>query len=191
MSFIVPTNECTLSDLKAFRGAAVEAGISQALAHGIARERSGLVVRHALPFTDFGTLAVNGWQIEAYRNPVIAAAGWGSIFDGSASPLVAAPTLAPTKVAVFFKFADYTAAPVINGVRFRIGGTGASTLGTFFMQLETGAKLEPDVYFSEPIVYAPQDVVFIEAYYAAGVAALGETFAFGCYIVERLGANVS
>ncbi|MBU2685567.1 MAG: hypothetical protein KKF27_20190, partial [Gammaproteobacteria bacterium] len=32
-------------------------------------------------------------------NPIIAAAGWGSIFDGSASPLVAPPTLANSKLA--------------------------------------------------------------------------------------------
>jgi len=188
MSYIVPTNELTLSDIKTFRAAAVESGIIRALALGLARSREELVVRHALPGTDFGV--ATGWTIEQYRNPVIAAAGWGSPFDTGALPAFA-PTLANSKVAVFYKFADYTAAPVISGVRFRVGGTGATTKATFFMQLETGAKLEPDVYFTEPVTYDPQDVVYIEAYYTAGVAALGETFAFGCFIVERLGANVS
>jgi hypothetical protein len=59
------------------------------------------------------------------------------------------------------------------------------------IQLETGAKLEPDVYFTEPVVYDPQDVVYIEFYYTGAVAALAEDFAFGCYIVERAGANIS
>jgi hypothetical protein len=189
MSYIVPTNELTLTDIKAYRAAAIEAGIIRALALGLARTRDELVCRYALPNTDFGT-AATGWQIEQYRNPAIAAAGWGSPFDGGALP-VWAPTLANSKVAVFFKFADYDTAPTIMGIRFRVGGTGATTKASFFLQLETGAKLEPDVYFTEPVVYDPQDVVYIEAYYNGPVGALGEDFAFGCFIIERLGANIS
>jgi hypothetical protein len=189
MSYVVPTNELTLTDIKSFRMAAAEAGVTRALALGIARTREELIVRHALPFTDFGGAAI-GWTIEQYRNPVIAAAGWGSPFDAGALPAFA-PTLANSKVAVFFKFADYDPNPVITGVRFRVGGTGATTKATFFFQLETGAKLEPDVYFTEPVVYDPQDVVYIESYYDAPVGALGEDFAFGAFIIERAGANVS
>ncbi len=189
MSYVVPTNELTLTDIKKYKGDAINAGISRALALGIGRVETELVVRHALPFTDFGNGAV-GWTIEEYRNPVIAAAGWGSAFDAGALP-ANAPTLATGKVAVFYKFADYSANPVITGVRFRIGGTGATTKGTFFLQLETGAKLEPDVYFSEPVVYDPQDVVYIENYYDGAIGALGEQFAFGAFIIERLGANIS
>ncbi len=167
----------------------MEAGIVRALALGLARSRDELVVRNALPSTDFGGAAI-GWTIEQYRNPIIAAAGWGSPFDAGALPAFA-PTLANSKVAVFFKFADYSVNPVINGVRFRVGGTGATTKASFFTQLETGAKLEPDVYFTEPVVYDPQDVVYIEAYYGGAVAALAEAFAFGCFVIERLGANIS
>ncbi len=190
MSYIVPTNELTLTDIKAFRSSAIEAGITRALALGLARGREELVVRAALPFTDFGVGVVTGWAIEQYRNPAIAAAGWGSVFDNGALP-VAAPTLANSKIAVFYKFADYDTNPTITGIRFRVGGTGATTRATFFFQLELGAKLEPDVYFTEPVIYDPQDVVFIEAYYNGPVGALGEDFAFGCFVIERLGANVS
>lgn len=186
MSYIVPTNELTLTDIKGFRASAVEAGITRALALGLARTRDELIVRMAFPFTDFP----NGWTIEQYRNPLIAAVGWGSVFDAGAVPAFA-PALANSKVAVFFKFADYSVAPVISGIRFRVGGTGATTKAFFFQQLETGAKLEPDVYFTEPVVYDPQDTVYLEAYYDAPVAALGEAFAYGCFIVERAGANVS
>jgi hypothetical protein len=186
MSYIVPTNELTLSDIKAFRSAAVEAGIARALSLGLARSRDELVVRHALPFTDFP----NGWTIEQYRNPAIAAAGWGSVFDAGALPLFA-PTLANSKVAVFYKFADYDANPTITGLRFRVGGTGATTKASFHLQLVTGAKLEPDVYFTEPVIYDPQDVVYIEAYYNGAIGALGENFAFECFITERAGANIS
>jgi hypothetical protein len=187
MSYIVPTNELTLTDIKAYKAAAVRAGITRALALGLAREESELVVRYALPLTDFP----NGWTIEQYRNPAIAAAGWGSVFDGGALPAFA-PALANTKVAVFFKFANYTAGGGnMMGVRFRVGGTGATTKATFHFQLEAFSKMEPDVYFTEPVVYDPTDVVYIEGYYNGITGALGEGFAFGCFIVERLGANVS
>jgi len=188
MSYTLPTNEITLTDIRGFRSAAIESGITRALALGLARSREELIVRSALPATDFG--AATGWAIEQYRNPVIAAAGWGSPFDTGALPAFA-PTLANSKVAVFYKFADYSANPMVSGVRFRVGGTGATTKASFMIQLETGAKLEPDVYFTEPVVYDPQDVVYIEFYYTGAVAALAEDFAFGCYIVERAGANIS
>jgi hypothetical protein len=189
MSYVVPVNELTLTDIKSYRASAVEAGIVRALALGIARSRDELVVRYGLPFTDFGNGGL-GWTLENYSGPVIAAAGWGSVFNAGALP-ANAPTLANSKVAVFWKWSDWSAAPTITGVRFRIGGTGATTKATFYMQLETGAKLEPDVYFTEPVVYDPQDVVYIEAYYNAAVAVGAELFSFGAFVVERLGANVS
>jgi hypothetical protein len=189
MSYVVPTNELTLSDIRQFKTDGIKAGITRALALGLARTEQELVVRTALPFTDFGNGAV-GWTLENYSGPIIAAAGWGSVFNAGALP-ANAPVLANSKIAVFYKFANWSAAPTITGIRFRIGGTGATTKAMYYLQLETGAKLEPDVYFSEPVVYDPQDVVYIEAYYNAAVAAGAEQFAFGCYLIERLGANIS
>ncbi len=186
MSYFVPTNELTLGDIKAFKNGAIRAGIDRALSLGLAKNANELVVRHALPFTDFP----NGWTIEQYRNPAIAAAGWGSVFDAGALPGFA-PALANTKVAVFYKFANYSANPTMYGIRFRVGGTGATTKATFHFQLAMGSKLEPDFYFTEPVVYDPTDVVYIEGYYNGAVGALTEQFAFECFIIERLGANIS
>ena len=189
MSYLIATNELTLTDIKAFRAGAVEAVVSRALALGIAQNRSELVVRSALPFTDFGAGAT-GWSLEFYQGPAITTTGWGSVYNTGVVATFA-PTLANTKVAVFYKFADYSPVPAITGIRFRVGGTGATTKATFISQLETGAKLEPDVYLSEPIVYDPQDIIYIEAYYSAAVAAGAEQFAFGAFVCERLGANIS
>lgn len=190
MSYTLATNELTLTDIKQFRGQAVEAGINRALGAGIARTREELVVRDALPFTDFGAGAV-GWTLtDSYRGPVIAAAGWGSPFNAGALP-VNAPTLAVNKVAVFFKFADYTPIPLVAGERYRVGGTGASTRAAFQTQLVTGAKIEPDHYYSEPVVYDPQDVVYLELMYTGAVVAGAEMFAYGAFIIERVGATIS
>jgi hypothetical protein len=123
-------------------------------------------------------------------NPAIAAAGWGSVFSAGALP-ANAPQLATNKIAIFYKFANTSAIPLITGIRFRIGGQGSSTKASFYLQLETEAKLEPDVYFSEPVVYEPQDFIYIEAQYTAAVAAGGQTIPFGAFIIERLGPTVS
>ena len=193
MSYPIATSELTLTDIKTFKNAAIQAGIKRAMDLRIAQSDRELVVREALPFTDFGNNAL-GWTTEWYRGPVIAAIGWGSVFNAGAVPAFV-PQLARTKVAVFYKFSDYTAAPMISAIRFRQGANAASTLGTFDVQLPTNSKLEPDLYFSEPIDYDPEDWVYIEAYYMgavpAGIVGAGENFAFGCFIIERVGGNVS
>ncbi len=189
MSYIIPSNELSLSQIQDFKAAAIEAGIQTAMRAGIG-QRSQLVVRHGFPNQDFGQPAGQGWLADNYVNPVIAAAGWGSAFSAGAVPLFV-PTLQRTKVAVFYKFAATTPATVVRGVRFRVGNTGASTRGTFYLQLETQSKLEPDVYFSEPVVYEPEDPVYIEILYSAGVAVGAEQIPFGSFIVARVGANIS
>ena len=188
MSYSIPLGELTLTDIKNFRRAAREAGIARAVELGVARNRSELVVRDAMPFTDFGAGAV-GWVAEQFITGVIAAAGWGSPFSAGALP-ANAPTLARTKVAVFYRYGDVEAAPQIAGMRFRVGGQAASTKATFQFQTQMQCYMEPVVYFSEPVVYDPEDVVYIEALFA-GAVAVGERCPFGCFIIERLGPTVS
>jgi len=188
MSYVIPTNELTLTDMKAFRGGAIEAGVQRALALGIARVREELVARDAFPRADFGT-AATGWVTEHYLSMVIPAINaWCSAFTlvlpGSAHQLGRA------QVAVFYKFADSEAQPVVNAVRFREGATGASTKASFFLQLETQVKLEPDVYFSEPVVYDPDDWLFIEIYPTGNLGGQ-ENIPFGALIIERTGGTVS
>lgn len=188
MSYSVPLGELTLTDIKGFKAAAVRAGIGRATALGIARSENELVVRDAYPNADFGAGAV-GWVADQYISGVIAAAGWGSPFSAGALP-ANVPQLARTKVAVFYKFGVVEANPQIVGVRFRVGTTGATTKASFFFQLETTIPLETEVYFSEPVVYDPEDWVYIEALYR-GAVAVGERCPFGCFIIERLGPTVS
>lgn len=189
MSYAIPTNELTVTDIKQYKAAAIAAGISTALASGIAKSAEGLVVREGFPRTDYGT-AATGWVNENYITAAIAAINaWASAFSNGVLP-ASAVTLARTKVAVFYKFADTMAQPVVTATRFRLGANGSSTMATFFTQLPTQAKLEPDIYFSEPVVYQPEDVIYVEIYNTA-VIAVGETIPYGSFIVERIGPNVS
>ena len=183
MSYAIPTNECTLTDLKEFRGAAIEAGIQRALALGLARDREELVAREAEPHTDFALTYTNEYYVEA-AGP--AAIGWRLVGD-----LAAASQLGTNKVAVFYKIADADADPQITAVRFRVGAAGATTRGSFLIQLPIDIKIEPEVYLSEPVVYSPQEWVFIQAYWRAAAVAAGEELIFGCFIIEPTGGTVS
>jgi hypothetical protein len=165
-SYGVPTNELTLTDIKTFRKNACEAGIQRALDLGIAANPAELLVREAEPHTDFPLTWTNEYYVEA-AGP--AAPAWRLVGD-----LAAPSQLAVDKVAVFYKVADADNDPAVTAVRFRVGATGATTLGSFFVQLPIDIKLEPDVYLTIPIVYSPQQWAFIEAYWRVGAVAAGE-----------------
>lgn len=180
MSYAIPTNELTLTDIKAYKNAAIEAGIQRAMVK-LGLTRGEEVVREALPGIDFPG-AYTG-LVQNYITGALAA-GWN--FVGN---LGAAAVLPVGMVAVFYKIADWAAAPNITAVAFRVGGTGASQKAIFNIQVPLNTKLESEVYLSEPVVYDPQDVLFIQCYaIAAGPA---ENLGFGCFIIEKVGPNVS
>lgn len=189
MSYAIPTNELTLTDIKNFKIRCLDDGIARALKLGLAVDRSELVWRDALPLTDFGVPAGNGWLTEEYVTAPNIAAGWIRAWSSVAVP--PDPTLPVGRIAVFYKFADIEDNPIVTAVRFRIGATGASTKASFFCQLQIQGNLEPDVFFNQPVIYDPQDVVYIEVYTTAVTPAAGEHIPFGCFIIERVGANIS
>ena len=184
MSYPIPTSELTLTDTKTFRGGAIEAGIARALKLAIASNREELVVYEALPNTNFGVAL---YLTEQYITPAPAAVGWASAGSGAG-----VGTLPVGQVAVFYKAANSSAVvpPVFIACRFRIGLTGSSTKAVFHMQLAIENKVESDVYFSEPVVYDPNDRLFIQVYSTAAAGA-AENFSFGCFIVSRLGPEIS
>ena len=190
MSYVIATNELTLTDRKNFINGAIEMGIERAISLRLASHRDELVVREAFPHADLGLAATNGWLTDDYLSMVIPAANaWCSAFSAGALPGTQFQ-LGNNQIAVFYKFADVEDAPVVNGVRFRQGAGGATTLGSFFTQLPTMVKIEPDVYFSEPIVYNPQSWLYIEIYPTGNIAGQ-EHIPFGCFIIEPTGGTVS
>jgi len=192
MSYAIPTNELTLTDRKNFINGAIEAGIVRALALGIARNREELVAREAHPHNDFNDPATNGWLNEYYvTGGGFGALAWEGAFGLSTAGVVRPPQLARTSVAVFYKIMDAAADPMVTAVRFRLGAAGATTLASFFIQPVIDIKLEPEVYLSEPVVYSPEDWVYIEMYCRAATDDAGEELSFGCFIIERTGGTIS
>ncbi len=189
MSYPIATNELTLTDRKNFINGAITMGVNRAIKLGLASRREELVVREAYPFDDLGGAAV-GWVTNDYLSMVLPAANaWASAFSAGALPGTQRQ-LVNNQIAVFYKFADVEDNPVVNAVRFRLGVAGATTLGSFFTQLPTMVKIEPDVYFSEPIVYDPQSWMYIEIYHTGNVGGQ-EHIPFGCFIIEPTGGTVS
>jgi len=183
MSYPIPTSELTLTDIKAFRGGAVEAGIARALKLAIASNPNELVVYEALPLTNMGALA---YTTEQYVSAAPAAVGWMASGDGAG-----VGTVPVGQVLIFYKAANASAVvpPLLIACRFRVGATGASTKAVFQVQLAIENKLESDVYFSEAVVYDPQDRLFLQVY-ATGAGA-AENFSFGCFVVSRVGPEIS
>lgn len=187
MSYAIPTNELSVTDRKNFAIGAKRAGIARALALGIARVEEELVVREAHPGTDFSDPAGAGWTNEYYITP----GGAGALVWALAPDGAAPPQLARNKVAAFYKIMDAAEDPVVTAVRFRVGLTGATTKASFFIQPFIDIKLEPEVYLTEPVVYDPEQYLFIEFYGRAATAVGGEELSFGCFIVEPVGGTIS
>lgn len=189
MSYAIPSNELTLGDIKDFKARCLAAGIVRAKGKGIATSDQELVWREMLPSFDLGILVAAGfgWALNYYVTPAAVGAGaWVNVFGLAVGGI---PTLPVGRVAVFYKCYDAAANPVTTGTRFLLAA--ATTKASFFIQEFIDNKLEPEVWFSEPVVYDPQDAVNIQFYGRAATPVGGEELGYGCFIIERVGAVVS
>jgi len=189
MSYAIPTNELTLTDIKSYKERCLAAGIARAKVKGIAASDEELVWREMLPAFDLGALVLagSGWALDYYVTPAAVAAGvWAGVF-GLAVGID--PLLPVGRVSVFYKVYDASAAPVATAARFLLAA--ATTKANFFFQCIIDNKLESEAWFSEPVVYDPQDTVNIDFYGRLATPVGGEELGFGCFIIERVGAVVS
>lgn len=189
MSYVIPTNELTLNDIRTYKADALSAGIKRAMGKGIAPGQEELVWREMYPSFDLGALvtAAAGWALNYYVTPAAVGAGaWVSVFGlaGATDPI-----LPVGRVAVFYKVYDAAANPQATAVRFLLAS--ATTKASFMIQELIDNKLESEAWFSQPVVYDPQDTVNIDFYGRAATPAGGEELGFGCFIIERVGAVVS
>jgi len=176
MSYIIPTEEITLTDRKKFVNDAVEAGINRALKLAIANSREELVVREGLPLVDFAlAIAREEWLSAAL---VVATM---SIYVNTA--------LNANQVAVFYKVGIEEATPAVSQVWFQRGAGGRTTLGLFHIEC-LYHKLHSDGFLSEPMVYDRNETVFIQLY-PRRTAAGGNRVYLGNLVIEPVGGVVS
>ena len=186
MSYTVPADELSPSKIEDFRRGAVAAAIRKALNLKIVANPNELVVREAAPGTDLSQPAGAGYTNEAYITGAVVVNTWTSVFDTAV-----VPTLGIRQVAVFYKIVNMSVPITVTAVRFRLGPTGSTTLGWFHIENIVDVKLTPECYLTEPIVYGPNERLFIECYARVAIPAAGERLGFGCFVVEPVGEAVS
>ncbi len=186
MSYAIGVDELSISKIEQFRSAAKAAALRKAMSLKLASQMAELTFREAAPGTDLSQPAGAGYTNEAYITGAIAANAWTSVFDTAV-----VPTLGQRQVAVFYKIVNMTVPAQVSAVRFRLGPTGATTLGWFHIENIILIKMTPECYLSEPIVFGPNERLFIECWAVAAIPAAGERLGFGCYIAEPVGEAIS
>lgn len=180
LSILLPKGELTLTDMKAFRMAAIEAGINRAINLKVAPNREGLDVRHFENIFD-AAAALDQWNTAA-----LAVVGTAySVFQAAA-----APTLAANKLAVFYKVGVESVAPwPVSLLTFRDGPATGNIRYEFDLEQIINA-LEAEGYFSEPVIIDPQRqfAVQVTARVATGVLARVQ---LGAFIIEPKGQRLS
>lgn len=181
MSYIIPKDELTLTDMKAFREMAINAGIARAVALKIASTPKELVVRSFENIFDAGQAAANDfWQTAA-----LAVVGTAYSCFGA----VAAPTLAPNKLAVFYKVGIETVPIPVSLLTFRSGGALGNITSEFDLeQLINGWVTEG--YFSEVQVIDPQRQFAVQVTCRIATGALAR-IQLGAFIIEPIGQRIA
>jgi hypothetical protein len=179
LKILNPVEELTLTDRQQFRVNAIMAGVQRALDKKVAPSAAELVVRAPANIADFVT-ALDRWQTA----PLVTVDTSYSVFQA-----VAAPQVLITQVVVFYKVTVATAPIPVERITFR-EGTNATTTRAFFDLEQLDGYLIPSGYFSEPIVYDPQQImnIVVKTRIATGLAA---NVILGGFIIEPKGANIS
>lgn len=185
MSFAIPVQQLSTQQITEYVKKAKRAALQRAMKLGIASSMDELVFREASPATDLGAPAGTGYTNETYITGAAVINTWTSVFLTAA-----VPTISQRAILVFYKITDEDPAPACAGVRFRLGPTGATTLGWFPIEQFINVSWTPEVWLSEPVVYGPSERPFIEFYPRAAVA-VGERLGFGCFVAEPAGEAVS
>lgn len=186
MSYAIGVDELSIARIEQFRGAAKAAALKKAMKLKLAGSMEELTFKEASPGTDLSQPAGTGYTNEAYITGAVVVNTWTSVFDSAA-----VPTLGIRQVAVFYKILNMTVPAQITAVRFRLGPTGATTLGWFHIEGIILIKQTAECYLSEPVVYGPNERLFIECYSRLAIPAGGERLGFGCYIAEPVGEAIS
>lgn len=212
MSYIVATEDLTLTDTMRFRQAAVNKGIWRAISlaivpaqhllvllPGATREvpytvgmdipgnatlhHPGLVVRHSDNVVDFGCGA-GGWL----TMPLGAPGGLLSVF-ATAVPAALQPVLAVNRLAIFYNVNTEFAPPNVDMLFFREGVAAGTTYAAFDLETLT-VKQSMEGYFTEPVVYDPQRVLNVVVRTRINTGAQ-ERVHLGCFIIEPTGPVIS
>jgi len=169
MGYVIPAWELEIADVQAIRQKVVDAlfNVSVRLT-GLTREE--LVVRNALPKTDFGLTN------EYWLTPTLTANAWSNYFTKE---------LEKQRFAAFYGVANQAADPQVTGLKFKIGpGDGVKTIDVVQLEDMYTYKELCDGFFKKPIIYKETQYINIDAY---AKSAVSEPLTLKCLICEPAG----
>lgn len=178
-SLLIPSNKLTQADVTDVRNSLANHLTRLMLRAGLVSDASQVAVRDALPNTDF-TLLTGGVASEQYSNPVLVVNTWTAWINAA---------LGNAKFCAFYGLYNEAPSPQIVGVRFQLGAGGVTFQTHHLQQL----YVERDAigYLADPVIYAPNDTVFVSLYARAALAANVEALGLKCLVAERIGVIAS
>jgi len=149
MGYVIPASELEVPDIMSIRQQVIDALFEVAMRMtGLPKEQ--LVVRNALPSTDFG-LANEYWV-----TPSLAANDWTNYFTKE---------LADQAFVAFFGVANLSADPIATALRFKVGsGTGTKTIDVVQLEELYSNTVRTDGFFKRPIIYKQKQFVNVDVY---------------------------
>lgn len=162
-SYLIPKDECTLTDMKTFRTKAIGAAIARSIEKKVVGISDELVIR---PFENVadGATGVEAWLTQ----PLLVIGNTYSVFGAGALFV----TMAANKLAVFYKVGIFTAPNPVSLLQFRSGGVAGNIIAEFDCEQMTNAHTT-EAYYSEPVILEPSQVYAaqVTATIATGLAA--------------------
>ena len=180
MSYVIPTSTLSLSEQQRMRQGAAQKGVAT-LALAINRQPNTLLERQPYYPIDFvpagaGRVGIAGWL----SMPLLAIGGvYSLIADGLGVALT--PQVPNNAVWVFWGVHILTIGDPVSQLRF-LTGTGAIPKQQYDLEV-LYSKLETDGYFTQPMVYMPQDIVTIQVV-SRIAGAVGARVVLDAFIIE-------
>ncbi len=174
LSYIIPARIITTDVERAVRAELERKLTVLSLNSGIVTSEDALVIRDAVPNTDFG-LTSNWWLSAAM------------VANTEMTLLTVA--LNNKRHVGFYGVWVEGANPAVSMLYFRIGATGSTTFALFNLE-ELYAEEIAIGYFPEPVIYVPNETLFIRALPRIAAAG-GERIGLKCLIAEPKGEQIS
>jgi len=177
---VIPKSEMTQAEIFSLEQKIQESLYKMALQADLASDRSELVIRDCLPFTDLAGALTN----ENWVNQIVCVAnGWQAAPDFN----VRLAGIQANRVMAFYKVFNNTLNPTINATRFSLAQTGVLAV----LQLEELWAEQESVGFFGPIFYNDNETIRIEHYANAATAAGAELIGFPAMVCEPYGEVVA
>jgi len=169
MSYVIPVAELEVADVQAIKSQVIETLLSIAERQtGMPRDQ--LIVRDALPKTDFGLTN------EVWVTPSLTANDWTNYFTQQ---------LEEQRFVAFYGVANLAADPIATGLKFKVGsGNGTKVLDVVQLEGLYANTERVEGLLKKPLIYKERQYVNIDVY---AKAAGTEPLVLKAVVVEPAG----